>query len=125
MFAGRNVYITPNAPEYKALPTQLNSKAKLEAFVKQMDGSLYQNPTAAVDFIVAGSAKPQRVKNIIKAGDRDVYKPQWLVECFNAGAVLDPEVKCVEGCGQAPEAVWYVCVGCSLVPSGQVLGLPV
>ncbi|KAG8950113.1 DNA ligase (ATP) [Tulasnella sp. 424] len=73
-----------------------NDKASLEKLVYEEGGDFTQAVTARtgdVIFIYGGTTITPAINKIIKNDEYDIFKPQWILDCVEAAALLHPTEK--------------------------------
>ncbi|KAI0476627.1 ATP dependent DNA ligase domain-containing protein [Xylaria cf. heliscus] len=65
-------------------PTR-QSKAQLEALVKENGGRLSQRASPGTEMILVAEKKVVKVASLIKAGEVDIIRPNWLFDCIGQG----------------------------------------
>lgn len=85
---------------FRILPDNLarppNDKASLEKLVYEEGGDFTQAVTARtgdVIYIYGGTTMTPTINKIIKADEYDIFKPKWVFDCVEAGALLHPTEK--------------------------------
>ncbi|KAI1843532.1 hypothetical protein JX266_010358 [Neoarthrinium moseri] len=58
------------------------SKAQLEAMIKANGGKISQRAVADSEMILIGEKKVVKVASLIKAGNVDIIKPKWILDCL-------------------------------------------
>lgn len=65
-------------------PTR-KTKAQLETIIKENGGKLSQRPSPGTDMIIVAEKKVVKVASLIKAGEVDIIRPKWLLDCIAQG----------------------------------------
>ncbi|KAJ2995832.1 hypothetical protein NUW58_g1163 [Xylaria curta] len=65
-------------------PTKI-SKAQLETLIKENGGKLSQRPNPGSEMILVAEKNVVKVASLIKAGDVDIVRPKWLLDCIAQG----------------------------------------
>ncbi|TGJ79064.1 hypothetical protein E0Z10_g9701 [Xylaria hypoxylon] len=65
-------------------PTR-KTKAQLETLVKENGGKLSQRASPNTDMILVAEKKVVKVASLIKAGEVDIIRPKWLLDCITQG----------------------------------------
>ncbi|KAI0105581.1 ATP-dependent DNA ligase [Hypoxylon sp. NC0597] len=58
------------------------SKTQLEALIKENGGKIYQRATPETGMILIAEKKVVKVASLMKAGDVDIIKPKWILDCL-------------------------------------------
>ncbi|KAI1409501.1 ATP-dependent DNA ligase [Hypoxylon sp. FL1857] len=58
------------------------SKTQLEALIKENGGKIYQRATPETGMILIAERKVVKVASLMKAGDVDIIKPKWILDCL-------------------------------------------
>ncbi|OAA60509.1 DNA replication and repair protein [Niveomyces insectorum RCEF 264] len=76
----------------EAVKPARKSKADLEALIKTQGGRVFQRPDATAGTFLLADKKVVKVASLIKAGEVDIIKPGWLLDCLaqSGGAFLLP-----------------------------------
>ncbi|KAI0976366.1 ATP dependent DNA ligase domain-containing protein [Xylaria arbuscula] len=70
------------------------TKAQLETLVKENGGKLSQRPSPDTGMILVAEKKVVKVASLMKAGEVDIIRPKWLLDCVaqsNGGFLLPYE----------------------------------
>ncbi|KAI8623068.1 DNA ligase I [Xylariaceae sp. FL1651] len=62
-------------------PTK-KSKAQLETLIKENGGKLSQRASPGTEMILVAEKKVVKVASLIKAGEVDIVRPKWLLDCI-------------------------------------------
>ncbi|KAI2642476.1 DNA ligase I [Xylaria nigripes] len=65
-------------------PTR-KSKAQLEALIKENGGKLSQRAIPGTETILLADKKVVKVASLIKAGEVDIIRPRWVLDCIAQG----------------------------------------
>ncbi|KAI1755310.1 ATP dependent DNA ligase domain-containing protein [Xylaria castorea] len=65
-------------------PTR-QSRAQLETLIKQNGGRLSQRASPGTEMILVAEKKVVKVASLIKAGEVDIIRPNWLFDCIAQG----------------------------------------
>ncbi|KAI1172969.1 ATP dependent DNA ligase domain-containing protein [Nemania sp. FL0916] len=65
-------------------PTR-KSKAQLETIIKENGGKISQRASLDAGMILVAEKKVVKVANLIKAGEVDIIRPKWLLDCIAQG----------------------------------------
>ncbi|OTB02223.1 hypothetical protein M426DRAFT_74702 [Hypoxylon sp. CI-4A] len=57
------------------------SKAQLETLIKENGGKIYQKANPETGMLLIAEKKVVKVASLIKAGDVDIIKPKWILDC--------------------------------------------
>ncbi|OTA94670.1 hypothetical protein M434DRAFT_394469 [Hypoxylon sp. CO27-5] len=58
------------------------SKTQLETLIKENGGKIYQRATPETGMIIIAERKVVKVASLMKAGDVDIIKPKWILDCL-------------------------------------------
>ncbi|CAJ2506810.1 Uu.00g079960.m01.CDS01 [Anthostomella pinea] len=58
------------------------SKTQLEAMIKENGGKVSQRASPGTDMILVADKKVVKVASLIKAGEVDMIRPKWLLDCL-------------------------------------------
>ncbi|KAI1811288.1 DNA ligase I [Poronia punctata] len=61
------------------------SKAQLEALIKDHGGKLSQHAKSGASMVLIAEKKVVKVASLIKAGEVDIVRPKWLLDCISQG----------------------------------------
>ena len=67
----------------EAVKPMKKSKGSIEALIKEHGGHVYQRPDATSKTVVIADKKVVKVASLIKAGDVDIIRPVWLLDCIS------------------------------------------
>ncbi|OZJ05239.1 hypothetical protein BZG36_02293 [Bifiguratus adelaidae] len=71
-----------------------HSKEELEILIKQNGGNFYQHEDAKQGmYVLAGDTKQIRVKALISKREKDIIRPQWIVDCIQRQDILPLQPK--------------------------------
>jgi DNA ligase-4 len=76
LFDGLTFFVISDSTEMK------KSKPELEQMIKANGGMIVQTLVGKETFICIGEKKNLKARSIEKAGDRNIVKPQWLLDCI-------------------------------------------
>ncbi|KAI2609177.1 ATP-dependent DNA ligase [Hypoxylon sp. NC1633] len=62
-------------------PTK-KTKAQVEALIKENGGKVAQRAVPGTDMLLIAEKKVVKVASLIKAGDVDIIKPKWILDCL-------------------------------------------
>ncbi|KAI1465093.1 ATP-dependent DNA ligase [Daldinia caldariorum] len=58
------------------------SKTQLETLIKENGGKIHQRANPGTNILLIGEKKVVKVASLIKAGDVDIIKPKWVLDCL-------------------------------------------
>ncbi|KAI2778747.1 ATP-dependent DNA ligase [Daldinia loculata] len=58
------------------------SKAQLETLIKENGGKIQQRANPGTNMLLIGEKKVVKVASLMKAGDVDIIKPKWVLDCL-------------------------------------------
>ncbi|KAI1206594.1 ATP-dependent DNA ligase [Annulohypoxylon truncatum] len=58
------------------------SKTQLETLIKENGGKIYQRADPSSHMILIAEKKVVKVASLLKAGDIDIIKPKWILDCL-------------------------------------------
>ncbi|KAI1654561.1 ATP-dependent DNA ligase [Daldinia decipiens] len=58
------------------------SKAQLEILIKENGGKIQQRANPGTNMLLIGEKKVVKVASLMKAGDVDIIKPKWVLDCL-------------------------------------------
>ncbi|KAK6851869.1 DNA ligase 4 [Apiospora arundinis] len=61
------------------------SKAQLEALIKENGGTISQKAEVGSKMILVADKKVVKVASLIKAGEVDIVRPKWVLDCLGEG----------------------------------------
>ncbi|KAI8960384.1 ATP-dependent DNA ligase [Daldinia sp. FL1419] len=58
------------------------SKAQLETLIKENGGKVQQRANPGANIVLIGEKKVVKVASLMKAGDVDIIRPKWILDCL-------------------------------------------
>ncbi|KAI9158918.1 DNA ligase 4 [Paramyrothecium foliicola] len=74
----------------ESLKPYKKTKTQLEAIVKENGGSISQRAVPSSDMIIIADKKVVKVASLIKGGDVDIIRPNWIRDCLDQESASVP-----------------------------------